>query len=176
MYTLFAGVVALVIATLAVLLPNLRLLFLLVTDPTVSAYDKFIFPVRMLEAWTTNFTVLSASYTIAIALLAGINVALIVYYARHQKERLSQAGVAAGTLGILSGVVGMGCALCGSLILTSALGTVVGASVVAALPWRGGEFGIIGVFLLGVAMYLLAKQIATPLACEMGSALHHGAD
>ena len=165
-YTLIGGVVSFLIFAFAVWLPNIRLLFSVLTNPTIPASDKLILPLRLLESITTNFTVLSASYTIAIALLTGINVALIVYYVRRQKQQLSQAGMTVGTLGIVSGVLGMGCAACGSLILTSIVGTTIGAGIIGLLPLRGSEFGIVGVVLLTIATYLLAKQITKPFVCE----------
>ena len=147
-------------------LPNARLLWSIWSDSSLPIADKLTFPIRLLESITTNFTTLSAVYTIVIALLAGINVAFIAYLIRQQREQISQSGATAGIFGILSGTVGMGCAACGSLILTSLLGTVGGAGFVAALPLRGGEFGIIGVVLLGVSTYFLARQITKPLVCE----------
>jgi len=166
-YVLLFGVVALLIFAFAVWLPNMRLLLSLTLDSTVPMAVKFSFPIRLFESIATNFTMLSASYTIAIALLTGVNVALIVYYVKRQKQRLFQSGVTVGALGIVSGAWGMGCAACGSLILTSLLGTAGGLGVIAFLPLRGGEFGILGVALLGTAMYLLSKQINKPIVCEV---------
>lgn len=165
-YVALAAVVAFAVFAFAAWLPNVRLLFSIVTTSDVPLADKLTFPLRLLESITTNFSVLSALYTVAIALLTGINVALITYYVRHRKQQLSQAGIAASGLGILLGTAGLGCAACGSLILTSLLGIVGGASLLAALPLRGGEFGIVGVMLLLGAAYLLAKQINKPLVCE----------
>lgn len=164
-YLLLTGVVAFAVFAFATWLPNLRLLFSVLTNPTIALMDKVILPLRLLESITTNFTLLSALYTIAIAMLTGINIAFIAYYVRQQKQQFAQAGVAVGTLGIISGVLGMGCVACGSLILTSLLGTATGAGVIALLPLRGGEFGIVGVTLLGIATYLLAKQITKPFVC-----------
>src|SRR3989344_4815205 len=147
-------------------LPNVRLLWSIWSDSSLPIADKLTFPIRLLESITTNFTTLSALYTVAIALLAGINIAFIAYLIGQQRERISQSGATAAVFGILSGTVGMGCAACGSLILTSLLGTVGGTGLVVALPLRGGEFGIIGVVLLGVSTYFLARQITKPLVCE----------
>jgi len=165
-YLILSGAVALLIFAFAVWLPNIRLLLSLVTDPTVPISVKVSFPIRLFESITTNFTTLSASYTIVIALLTGINVALFVYYVRKQRQ-LAQGGLTIGSVGIVSGIVGMGCAACGFLILTSLLGTAGGIGVIALLPLRGGEFGILGVILLGIATYLLAKQISKPMVCEV---------
>ncbi len=149
----------------AVLLPNRALLFSLWTDPSVSLGDKIAVPVSILGSITTNFSLLSASYTTAIAVLIGINAALIAYLLKN--GGVVWGGAFAGVAGIFSGVLGIGCAACGSLILTAVLGTALGASMLAALPLRGGEFGIIGVILLGAATYLLARQISRPPVCEI---------
>lgn len=164
-FAALAAVVSSTVFAVATWLPNARLLWSIWSDASLPIADKLTFPIRLLESITTNFTTLSALYTVAIALLAGINIAFITYLIRRQQE-LSQSGAVVGTFGILSGTVGMGCAACGSLILTSLLGTVGGAGFAAALPLRGGEFGIIGVVLLGASTYFLAKQITKPLVCE----------
>ena len=164
-YSLLATGVALFVFMFATWLPNIRLLFAILESPAVSLADKVALPVNLLGSIATNFSALSATYTIAIAFLTGINVALIAYYVQRRKRQFSQAGTAVGTLGVLSGVLGIGCAACGSLILTALLGMVDGASVLALLPLHGGEFGILGVLLLSVSVYLTAKQIQNPAVC-----------
>lgn len=161
-------VVGCTIATLAfvfaVWLPNLRLLFSVWTDPSVALGDKFALPISLIPSITTNFTLLSASYTIAIALFAGINATLIVHLVRTRG--VFGGGTVIGVSGIFTGAIGLGCAACGSLILTSLIGTVGGISILTLLPMRGGELGILGVVLLGYSTYLLAKQITKPRICE----------
>lgn len=151
-----------------VLLPNRALLLSLWTDSSVSLADKLAVPVSILGSIATNFSPLSAIYTVSIAVLVGINMSLIAYLLRN--GGVVWAGSSAGVAGIFSGILGIGCAACGSLILTAILGTALGASLIAVLPLKGGEFGILGVILLGTATYLLAKQIIKPLVCEVTSA------
>lgn len=162
-YAFVALAVSVLVFVLAVWLPNLRLLFLVWTDASVSFGDKIALPMSLLPSIATNFTLLSASYTIAIALLAGINAALTVHLIKTRRR--IGGGVVIGASGVFAGAFGVGCAACGSLILTSLIGTAGGISVLAILPLRGGELGIIGVALLGYSMYLLAKQINKPLVC-----------
>ena len=163
-YTLLAAMAALIVFAFATWLPNLRLLFSILANPLVSLGDKLMLPLNLIGSIATNFTVRSAFYIVASALLAGINVSLVTYYVRRQR-RISRAGAAAGSLGLLSGILGVGCAACGSLIVMSAFGTAVGASIIAFLPLKGEEFGIAGVLLLGISAYVSAKQIAKPLVC-----------
>jgi len=166
-YLLLAGAIALLIFAFAVWLPNVRLLFTLVTDPTVPVSVKISFPIRLFESIMTNFTTISASSTIAIAVLTGINIAFIVYILKRQKQQLSAAGVTTGTFGILSGATGLGCAACGSLVISSLLATAGGASLLTLLPLRGGEFGILGVLLLSTSTYFLARHITKPPVCDV---------
>ncbi len=165
-YVLLAGFTAFVIFAFAMWFPNLQLLFSILTDPLVSLTDKLTLPLNLLGSIASNFTTLAASYTIAIALLVGINTALTTYQIRRQRQSFSRSGTAASSLGVLSGVLGIGCAACNSLVLISVLGIVGGAGIIPLLPLKGGEFGIIGVLLLATATYMLAKQIARPLICE----------
>lgn len=164
-YILLTTVVGFVAFALAVWLPNLSLIWS-VASSSASFSDKINLPLSILGSITSNFSALSATYTIVIAVLLGINISLITYYVRVQKQQLNQAGTKASTFGIITGAVGIGCAACGSIILNSIIGTAAGASIIGFLPLRGGEFGIIGVLLLGVATYSLAKQIPKPLVCD----------
>ncbi len=159
---IIASVAALVFV-FSVWLPNLRLISI-VAMSDASLIDKIALPISLLSSIATNFTVLSAISTIAIAALAGINIALIAELART--GRVFARGAAAGASGIISGTLGMGCAACGSLFLTALAGTAIGTGALAFLPLGGGEFGIIGVLLLGYATYLLSKQI-TQTTCEI---------
>lgn len=161
-FALSIGVSGIVFA-LATWLPNFRLLWSVWSDASVALADKIILPIRLLESITTNFTALSASYTILIALLAGINVSFAMYLV-HSRV-LSGGSLVTGLSGLFTGALGVGCAACGSLVIASLLGTATGISLLALLPLKGGEFGILGVALLGYSTYLLAKQITKPLVC-----------
>ncbi|HBE90314.1 MAG TPA: hypothetical protein DDW41_03845 [Candidatus Andersenbacteria bacterium] len=135
--------------------------------PGISLTQKLDLPISLLGSIVTNFTLLSASYTIAIAILFGINVAMFVYFLRRRVDEVKQAGVATGLFGITSGVIGMGCAACGSFLLTSLLSFVGASGILAFLPLNGGEFGILGVALLGTSLYMTAKKIQNPAVCKI---------
>lgn len=162
-YLGLAAVVSAVVFVLATWLPNLQLLWFVWSDASVALADKIILPIRLLGSITTNFTTISASYTVLIALLAGINVSLAVYLMRTRA--LSGGSALAGLSGIFTGTLGVGCAACGSVLLMSVVGTTAGIGLLGVLPLQGSEFGLIGVALLGYSTYLLAKQIRTPLVC-----------
>ena len=166
-YALFSGVVAFLVFAFAVWLPNIRLIFSIITNSTIPVSLKLTLPIHLLESITTNFSTLSALYTIVIAILFGMNIAMLLFFLRRKIADVERSGIAAGFLGITSGILGMGCAACGSFILTSVLSLIGASSILAFLPLKGEKFGIIGVILLSASLYLTAKQIQNPAVCKI---------
>ena len=166
-YILLALITSSAVFAFAVWLPNIPLIVKVMGHPGISLTQKLDLPISLLGSIVTNFTLLSASYTIAIAILFGINVAMFVYFLWRRVDEVKQAGVATGLFGITSGVIGMGCAACGSFLLTSVLSLVGASGILAFLPLNGGEFGILGVILLGVSLYMTAKKIQNPAVCKI---------
>ena len=165
-FTLLAVAVTVAVFLFAVWLPNLGLIKSVVLDNSVPIESKINLPIQLVGSITTNFTVLSALYTIVIAILFGIYIAMLTYFLKRRIKEGGQGGVATGFLGIASGVLGIGCAACGSFLLTS-LSIVSVSGVLAFLPLGGSEFGVIGVILLAVAVYMTTKQIVNPLVCKI---------
>lgn len=166
-YVFTALVASAVMFVFAVWLPNVRLIASVVGSSDASFSQKLGIPISLLGSIATNFTTLSASYTIAIALLFGVNIAMVIYFLKRKISEVKQTGITTGFLGIASGVLGMGCAACGSFLLTSGLSLVGASGILAFLPFAGVEFGIIGVILLSVSIYLTAKQIQNPAVCKI---------
>lgn len=165
-YVILALVISASVFVFAVWLPNIRLVASIVSSPDVPLSSKIELPLSLLGSIATNFTLLSASYTIIIAILFGMYIAMVVYFLKRRIKEVGQGGIATGFLGIASGVLGVGCAACGSFLLTSL--TLLGAGgVLAFLPLQGSEFGILGAVLLAFAVYFTAKQIENPLVCRI---------
>lgn len=164
------GVLALVISAsvfvFAVWLPNIRLVAGILSSPDVPFLSKIKVPLSLLGSITTNFSILSATYTILIALFFGMYVSMLVYFLRKRINEVGQSSVTTGFLGIVSGVLGVGCAACGSFLLTT-LSLVGASSILSFLPLGGSEFGILGVVLLATAVYITAKKIQSPLVCKI---------
>jgi hypothetical protein len=166
-YVVLALVVSASAFVLAVWLPNIRLVAGIVSSPDVPFSSKLELPLSLLGSITTNFTLLSASYTIAIAILFGIYIAMTIYFLKRRIKEVGQSGIATGFLGIGSSVLGVGCAACGSFLLTSILSLVGAPGALAILPLGGSEFGIIGVILLVISIYITSKQIENPAVCKI---------
>ena len=64
-------------------------------------------------------------------------------------------------------MLGVGCAACGSILLTTVLAWVGAGALIRLLPLQGEEFGIIGVILLAISIFLTAKQIDNPVVCKI---------
>jgi hypothetical protein len=166
-YLILALITSMAVFLFAVWLPNIRLIVRVLGSSDIPFLDRLELPLNLIGSIATNFTLLSASYTIAIALLFGINLAMVIYFLKRRIKEVEQSGIATGFLGIASGVLGMGCAACGSFLLTSIL-TFFGVSgILVYLPLAGGEFGILGVVLLAVSVYMTAKKIENPAVCKI---------
>jgi hypothetical protein len=160
-----AFTISILVFIIATLLPNLILIKTVFSSSGILFSDKISLLVSLIGSIQTNFTVFSATYTILIAVLFGIYISMLIYFIKNRVRDISQGGVATGTLGIISGMLGVGCAACGAFLLTSLLSTFGIAGIISYLPFDGGEFGIIGVVLLVVSIYLTAKKIMSPQVC-----------
>ena len=166
LYLLIASLVGVGVFSLAVWLPNFALIKTVLLSQTASALEKVMFSLSLYGSIITNFTLESAVYTTLIATLFGLYIALLVFYIRTR--RIKGNGLKSGWLGIgglVSGFFGIGCAACGTVLLSS-IATFSGASLLVFLPLGGRELGYLGVGLLVYAIYTLSKKIKEPLICS----------
>lgn len=166
-YIALASVLAILAFLLAVWFPNLGLIAEVFSGSSAPLSDGLSLAWSLLGAIVTNFSLLSASYTIAIAALFGICMAMIVYLLTLRRVSAAGQNIAIGFGGIASGVLGIGCAACGSLVLGAAVPFFGAAGALAALPLNGAEFGILSVALLVVSLVLISKSIVEPPACAV---------
>lgn len=165
---MFAAAVALLVVSVMLLLPNLSAITQVFGVPSLSLGAKLSFVFSLYGTLTTNFSLFSALNLLLLAILSGINLALLLYYIRRQQVATKNAKlhvVSAG--GIISGFFGIGCAACGSVIATALLGSLGAGWVLALLPFHGVEFGVIGVVLLLVSIKYLIRKISDPLICRV---------
>ena len=166
-YALLSIITGFGIFAFAVWLPNVSLIVMVMGHPTIPLSQKLNLTISLLGSIATNFTPLAASYTIIIAVLFGINFAMIVYYLRRRIVGTKHNGIFTGFFGVASGIIGMGCAACGSLILYSILSLFGTSWILSFLPLRGGEFGVLGVILLATSIYMTSRQIQNPATCKV---------
>ena len=160
-----ASVVAGVLFTAAVLLSNVRLVWQIVWSSNIAVIDKAEVIVNLLGSLGTNFTILGATSVVVIAVLFGINIAMFVHFVRIRRDVLVGGGAATSVGGLLSGVLGIGCAACGSVVLSAILPLVGIGGLLAVLPFGGEEFGLLGIGLLVVSVSSVAQKIVDPAVC-----------
>ncbi|MFW0862262.1 MAG: hypothetical protein ACKKL6_01625 [Candidatus Komeilibacteria bacterium] len=113
----------------------------------------------------TNFTSsLSFWVIVLVAIVAGINIAMLVYLLRRQAKATKEAG--ASFFGIVAGMIGIGCAACGSVILTTLFGLGFTASLISFLPLDGAEFMILALLAMIISVYYVSKKIVNPMVCK----------
>lgn len=164
-YVALAGGLALLAFLLAVWFPNVELIGELLVGSSAPITAKLGIVLSLLGGIGTNFSVLSAGYTIAIAPLFGLTSAMIAYTVKRSRIATDGKSIAIGSGAMASGVLGVGCAACGSLILGVLVPSLGAAAALAALPLQGEEFGIFSVALLVVSLLLISRSIAESIGC-----------
>jgi len=164
-YLLLLVLVSLMILAFAAWLPNLHLISSVMTNSTMSLWQKTNLLASLLGSLQTNFTALSRLVTIVTAVLAGLQISLATYYLRQTAKLQRSMGVS--LIGIVSSMFGIGCASCGSVILTSLIGLGSTTAILGFLPFRGQEFGFIGIAILLYATNLTIKKINQPFVCKV---------
>ena len=168
-YIALASTLAIAAFLFAVWLPNFGLMGEVFSASSAPLAAKIKVAISLLGGISTNFSSLSAGYTIAIAALFGMNLAMVVYFLKRTRAGLGRQNIATGVGGIASGALGIGCVACGSFLLTTILSSLGAAGALAILPLRGGELGILSVILLTAALLLISRKIAEPLTCNTKS-------
>lgn len=166
-YIALAGALAILVFLLAVWFPNLGLIAQVFSDSDAPLVATLGIALSLLGGIDTNFSLLSAGYTVAIAVLFGLTTAMIAYLVKQRRMVAAGQNIAIGSGAVASGVLGIGCSACGSLILGVVLPSLGAVGALAALPLNGEEFGILSVALLFVSLLLISKNIAEPIACPL---------
>jgi len=152
-YLVLAALFFLVLLFFALSLPNLPLLSSVLFSSDFSVLDKASFVLNTFLVLGTNFKVFSAVMLVFIALLFSLNITMLIYYFKTKGAIAASGSTSLG--GMISGLLGVGCASCGSVVLS--LFGLSGAAL--ALPLGGEEFNILAVVLLLVSLYVTSKRI-----------------
>jgi len=72
-----------------------------------------------------------------------------------------------GIAGLLSALLGIGCASCGPLLIAGLLPFLGLGSFLPLLPFKGHEFEILGILILIFSVTLLSKEAVKPAVCEV---------
>lgn len=167
-YIVGASGVAFTVLSAALLLPNLSAIIKVSCSDSINFGTKISFVVSLYGSLFTNFTLLSAFFVILTAVLFGINIALLTYYIRRRQiKNYNTTHHLASIGGIVSAALGIGCAACGSVVLTAVFGLFGAGSLLLLLPFNGAEFGLVGIVLLFFSIHYLILRIQDPLMCPV---------
>src|SRR3989338_5131989 len=164
-YIALALIFIILVFVFSVWLPNLGLIRDVVFSNNFTFLNKIIFLWNSLGAITTEFSASSATLLVFISVLFGLNVALTVYYFKR-RITLQKAG-GTSIAGMIAGLICIGCASCGSVILSIFLGVGATAAFTGFLPFGGQEFSILAIIILVWSLYVTGKKIADPLVCKV---------
>lgn len=158
----------------------LGVLFVLLLTVLLSSMNllSFIFSERLFDGRLKLFTAAQVLWNgrlilahdgrwpiLLMALLFGLNAALISHYMRRQVRLNRAAGVSA--IGVAVGLLGVGCAACGSVLLSSLLGFGATVGAIGWLPMHGLEFTWLGILIVLGSMFSIARKIVEPEACAI---------
>lgn len=166
-YITIAVLVTVIVFVFVVWFPNLRLIKEIIFNSGVSSISKISFLFSLFGSIKTNFSVISSIIAIIIAIMFGLNISLITYYIKTRQVIKSKSGTHLSIGGLISGILGIGCASCGTFLLTPILSLFGASGFLTFLPFGGEEFGLIGIGLLLYSSYVTLKKIPEPLVCEV---------
>ena len=175
-YVLLAATTALATFVLTTWLGNLGLVWKIATSQCLSFADKVKILLALIGSIGTDFTLFSAACAVIAAVLFGMNIAVIIYTYRERRRFVEQSGqtlTMASLAGLASGLFGIGCAACGTLLFSPALAFLGLGTLVTTLPLGGEEFGAVGVGLLSLSLIISAKKIGQPMLCQVTSQPTH---
>ena len=164
-YTLLALIFATLVFIFSVWLPNFGLIRDVLFSNNFTFLSKIIFLWNSLGAITTEFSALSATLLVVISVLFGLNISLTVYYFKRRVTLQKAGGMSIA--GMIAGLIGLGCASCGSVILSTFLGVGATAAFTGFLPFGGQEFSILAIIILVASLYVTGKKIADLLVCSI---------
>lgn len=103
----------------------------------------------------TAFDRLQSTLLVVVAVLFGVDVALVAYHLREHGASLSAGGGSA--VGGVLGALGAGCAACGSAVLVGVLSLLGVSTSLLFLPLEGLEFSLLAVVALALSIHWVAE-------------------
>lgn len=162
-YIVIASAVTIGMIVVNTLLPHRELIRVIFSSDKIGWGQRLDFIANLLLTFGVNTSVISKILMIVVTIAAGVSIALLVYYLK-QRIKLDIA-IGTNVFGILAGMVGVGCASCGSILLTSVIGLSASGAFISFLPLQGLEFGLASLALLVWSIWSVSKKIQKGLAC-----------
>jgi len=148
---LVAGVVGL---NLFVVSQNIDLFLNVVASGNLPLDARLSVLVGLYPIIGTAFTLTEGVVLFAVAVLFGVNLSMLTYQLRE--NRVSVREGSGSVAGMVLGVLGAGCAACGTAVVAGVLSLVGAAGITTLLPLEGMEFSLLALVLLILSVYWLA--------------------
>jgi hypothetical protein len=139
--------------TVFVFSQNLAFVEFVLTGP-LSLADRLDSLLRLYPFLGNFFELPTELVLVGVSLLVGANIAMVAYHFREHGFGVAESGGSA--VGVFLGVLGAGCAACGSAILVGVLSLFGATGLLTVLPLEGQEFSLIAALFLVLSMYWLA--------------------
>ena len=165
-YSVIGGVTAACIAAVTLLWPNAKLLWQLWLSDAATTGQVISLASQLLWGASMSMGAAAVSLIVVTACLFGIVVSLMLYvwWEKRLVGSWRELTMLTGG-GAIAAVLGIGCAVCGPLLLASLLALFGGAGVLLLLPWHGVEVMFVAIGLLLFAWYMLSRIITAPDTC-----------
>lgn len=148
---------------LMLLIPNYAVLSNVFISNLFTPLEKIGILLGTLGTLPVFFTPLGQVIMIATAALVGIILHLLTFSMTHRLLRVRMTG--SGGLGIISSILGIGCASCGSVILSSLIGISATTGILSVLPLGNNAFGVIGILILFLTIRHILKKMSNTPTC-----------
>ena len=152
-YAVVALLAAGVSLSLFVFSLNLPLVELALTG-TLPTSARFTILANLYPFVGSAFDPVQGGLLVAVAVLFGVDVAMVTYHLREHGVSLSGGGGSA--LGAVLGALGAGCAACGSALLVGVLSLFGVSASLLFLPLDGLEFALLALVALLLSMFWVA--------------------
>ncbi|MGM0590223.1 MAG: hypothetical protein ACQETI_01115 [Halobacteriota archaeon] len=153
-YALVAVVVTVAALSAFVVSQNLVLVSDLVVGGSLPLSNRLTILVELYPFVGANYGLLTGGALLVVAALVGVDISMVVYHFReHGVGAREGSGSAAG---VVLGMLGAGCAACGSAVLFGVLSLVGAGGAALLLPFDGLEFSALAALALFLSMYWLA--------------------
>jgi hypothetical protein len=153
-YAVLSVVASFVGLNLFVASQNIDLFLNVVVSGDLSLASRVSVLVGLYPFVGTAFTATEGVVLLAVAALFGVNLSTLTYQLRENRVSLREGSGSAA--GMALGVLGAGCAACGTAVLAGVLSLFGAAGALTLLPLNGLEFSLAALVLLVLSVYWLA--------------------
>lgn len=141
--------------SLFVLSRNVAVLRQVIIGGDLPVATKGVILVELYPFIGTGYTALQGAVLVTTAVLVGVNLGVATYHFREHGLSVGQGSGSIGGIGL--GLLGAGCAACGSAVLAGLLSIAGASGLLLALPLDGLEFSSLAMLALLLSLYWLAE-------------------